>query len=321
MLRLMAHTDNQSKNTYLVAETIIVFILISFLAVLLWQIPMPAYLHWLLYVPLLLFQGLWFYRFYIVGHEASHRKLFIDNRLKNDFWGSIVLLPIMTPITIYRKIHMFHHGFNRKDEHTSALDTFVSKEKPGKLKTAYYYAVWYISTFCGGFFIHSLVSVVLFLFIPPSVSVKISPAFKGWTMKDQLQSVLLFALGVALHVSVYMLLGKDVYLYTLGYPMLSFAWVLSLLVYIFHYDTTMGDEVRYNVRSVGHVPVMSWVLMNFNEHATHHQYPNIPWYQLPEKSTPLPEAYKGRNQNTYSFFKAILNQLKGPNIVHEHHHS
>jgi fatty acid desaturase len=310
---------NKKRNTALVAETIIVFVLVSLLAVLVHHLPVSKTLQWVIYGPLLLFQGLWFYRFYIVGHEASHRKLFTDNRSKNDFWGSIILLPIMTPITIYRKIHMFHHGFNRKDHHTSALDTFVTKGKPTLLKKIYYHTLWYLSIFCGGFFLHSLISVILFLFIPPSVSIKISPAFKGWTMRDQLKSILLFSLGVLLHVGVYYLLGKDIYLYTLGYPMLSFAWVLSLLVYIFHYDTTVGNEVRYNVRSVERVPVVSWVLMNFNEHATHHQYPNIPWYELPEHRTPLPAGFSSRNQNTWNFFKAILNQLKGPQIVHEEH--
>jgi fatty acid desaturase len=60
--------------------------------------------------------------------------------------------------------------------------------------------------------------------------------------------------------------------------------------------------------------------MNFNEHATHHQYPNIPWYELPEKRKALPEPYLTKNQRTRNFFRAILNQLKGPNIVHERHH-
>jgi fatty acid desaturase len=308
------------RNVILIIETLTVFVVISILAVLLHSLPMNEMLRYLLYGPLLLFQGLWFYRFYIVGHEASHKKLFPQNERKNDFWGTIVLLPIMVPINVYRKIHYFHHGFNRKDVHTSALDTFVVKKEPSQLRKIYHYAVWYLSVFFGGFFLHSLVSVVLFLFIPPQISTKISPAFKNWTIRDQLKAIVLFAIGVLLHVSVYYFFGKEIYLYTLGYPMLSFAWVLSLLVYIFHYDTTIGDQVRYNVRSVRRVPVMSWILMNFNEHATHHQYPNIPWYELPQKHRELPVEFDERNQQTRNFFVAILNQLKGPNIVHDHHH-
>ena len=314
----MHDSKNLVINTRLVIETIGVFIIISLLAVGVSHLPLQKEAKFFVYLPLLTFQGFWFYRFYIVGHEASHGKLFRDNKTLNDVWGSVILLPLMVPITIYRKIHMFHHGFNRKDHHTSALDTYVVKGKPSILKKAYYYIVWYISVFMGGFFIHSLVSILLFLFVPVSISRKISPAFNNWTWKDQVRSIVLFSLGVLLHAGVYVLLGSKIYLYTLGYPMLSFAWILSMLVYIFHYDTTTGTGVRFNVRSVKRVPVFSWILMNFNEHATHHQYPNISWYELPEKSTPLPHDYNSRNQNTWSFFRAIVNQLKGPTIVYEH---
>jgi fatty acid desaturase len=300
------------KNEYLLLETTGVFLAASTISVLCKMHNLAWYFHF----PLLFFQGLWFYRFYIVGHEASHKKLFADNLTKNDFWGSIILLPLMTPINIYRKIHFFHHGFNRKDAHTSALDVYETRHKPNIFIKMYYYALWYISIFFGGLFIHSLISVILFLFIPPSLSVKISPAFKGWDWSDQIKAILLFTLGVGFHLIVYFWGGKTIYLYTLGYPMLCFAWILSLLVYVFHYDTTMGSETRYNVRSVDKIPFFSWLLMNFNEHATHHQHPNIPWYELPEKKTPLPEKFHQQNQNTTNFFKAILNQLKGPTIVY-----
>ncbi len=304
-------------NVYLVAETLGVFVLLSAASVLLHRAGAPLWLQ----LPVLLFQGLWFYRFYIVGHEAAHKKLFPHSKKANDFWGCAVLLPLMTPINIYRKIHYFHHGFNRADHHTSALDTFVTRRPLTPLRRAWYYGLWYISIFGGGLFIHSLVSVVLFLAMPVAVSIRISPAFKGWTIRDQGRAILIFALGLGLHLGVYFLGGRDVYLYSLGYPMLVFAWLLSLLVYIFHYDTTTGPQTRYHVRSTRPVPVLSWVLMNFNEHATHHQYPNIPWYELPQKRAPLPAEFHARNQPTGSFLRAVLQQLKGPTIIYapKHH--
>jgi fatty acid desaturase len=305
------------KNVNLILETILVFIINSFLVITIFTTIKTDSLKWFLYLPLLLFQGLWYYRIYIVGHESAHKKLFKNNKRLNDIMGTLVLVPIFVPITIYRKIHYFHHGFNRKDEHTSVLDTFVVKGKFIKIKKFYYKVIWFLSVFCGGFFIHSLISVLLFLFMPPRIAKKISPAFVGWTYIDQLKSILLFGLGVLFHITFYFYAGKQNYLLVLGYPLLSFAWVLSLLVYIFHYDTTIGNEVRFNVRSVSKVPIFSWILMNFNEHATHHQFPNIPWYELPEKRKQLPEFYESKNQNTKNFFRAIVNQLKGPKIYHE----
>ena len=305
------------RNIYLIIETIIIFFINGCLAMLIFNHVEVINLRWLLYVPVLLFQGLWLYRIYIIGHETAHKKLFPKSLQINDFMGSLVLLPLLVPINIYRKIHYFHHGFNRKDEHTSNLDTFVVKGKFKSAKTVFYYIIWYLSIFCGGLFLHSLISVILFLFIPPQLAVKISPAFKGWRWKDQFKAITLFGIGIAIHYGTYYFFGLETYLLFLGYPMLSFAWVMSFLVYVFHYDTTIGEQVRYNVRSVRQVPVISWILMNFNEHATHHQYPHIPWYELPSKRKALPQEFSEKNQNTWSFFRAVLNQLKGPHIVYK----
>jgi fatty acid desaturase len=304
-----------SKNIQLIIETTLVFTGMSFLSVYIHQFQFEnKFLKWFFYTVLLLFQGLWFYRLYIIGHEASHKKLFKKSNLTNDVFGSFFLMPLVTPINIYRKIHMFHHGFNRKDDDTSALDTFTTN-KITLLKKVYFYTVWYVSVFFGGLFIHSLVSVILFLFIPPSISKKISPAFNGWTWYDQFKAIALFGMGIGFHYLVFYHFGIDVYLWVLGYPLLSFAWILSILVYIFHYKTTVGKDVRFNVRSVNKLPFFSWVLMNFNEHATHHQYPNIPWYDLPVNRIELPSEYAKKNQNTWNFFIAIMQQLKGPRII------
>lgn len=306
-----------SRNRWLLFETIAVLLLLSAAAWKLFELraEVPALIY--AYPFLLLFQGLWFYRLYIVGHEAAHRKLVPGKRTLNDVLGSLALLPLMVPVTVYRKIHYFHHGFNRLDPHTSMLDTYVIKGNPTKWKIGKAYVLWYLSVFFGGFFLHSLVSVFLFLFLPPSAGRQISPAFRNWTWKDQLQSIALFLLGLGLHIAVYLLGGLSFYAAVLGFPMLAFAWVLSLLLYIFHYDTSHGKEVRYHVRSTAPVPVLSWVLMNFQEHATHHQHPEIPWFELPEKRSPLPEDYAARNRSGLSFFRAVVQQLKGPNLVYE----
>jgi fatty acid desaturase len=303
-----------SVNTRLIIESVTVFLLLAIAAYSI-HIYLTGWVRYACYIPVLLFQGLWLDRFYIIGHEAAHKKLFPGNLKKNDFWGSVILLPLMVPMPIYRKIHQFHHGFNRHDDHTSVLDTFVTNRNPGPVLKAYYYTLWFVAVFLGGFFLHSLISVLLFLFVPVSLSIKISPAFKGWRWSDQIRSIAGFTLGVGLHVGVYYFAGADAYLYALGYPMLAFAWIWSMLVYIFHYKTTVGEETRYNVRSLNRNFFFSWVLMNFNEHATHHQYPNIPWYELNEKKKPLPEQYS-HNQNVSTLWQAIAQQLKGPRIVY-----
>ena len=83
---------------------------------------------------LVLAQGFWLHRLYVVAHEASHGKLWPASRRINDALGQILLLPLLLPLRIHRKIHAFHHGHNRRDFETSALDTFVVHGRCGPLR-------------------------------------------------------------------------------------------------------------------------------------------------------------------------------------------
>ena len=69
-------------------------------------------------------QALCLYRLYVVAHEAVHRKLFPHTPWLNELAGALMLAPIGAPLAIYRKVHAFHHGSNRKDDHHAALDHF-----------------------------------------------------------------------------------------------------------------------------------------------------------------------------------------------------
>lgn len=261
-------------------------------------------------------QGCWFHRLYLVGHEAVHRKLYPDALRTNDLVGQLVLAPLLVPLPVYRAIHRFHHGHNRRDHRTSALDTFVVPPGAGPLRRALARLIWFAAVFAGGFFLHSLISVVLFLLLPLAIARRVSPAFEGWTTTLRLRSLAAFAVGVGVHTAVVASFGVDGWILTLGLPFLAFAFVYSLFVYIYHYDTSYGAPVRYNVRSLRPNPVISWWLLHFNEHATHHSDASIPWYQLPRARVTLPPEYAD-NQRVTTFAAAILQQLRGPRIVVE----
>ena len=277
-----------------------------------------AWLRWGVYPLVLLAQGLWLDRIYIVGHEATHRKLFPKNRPANELAGILFLMPLAVPLQVFRKIHVFHHGFNRRDEHTASLDTFVTRKPPTRLKRIFYHALWLVGVFGSGYFWHSLGSIVIFLFLPTRVATRISPAFKNWTERDRAIAWGEFLLGVGFHLTFYFIGGWRFWLVGLALPMLVFAWIWSLLVYIFHYDTSIGKEVRFNVRSLDRNWFFSWLLMNFNEHTTHHAYPNLPWYELPAQKQELPARFAS-NQNVRTVRQAVWQQIKGPRIGYEPH--
>ena len=300
----------------LLCESLFVFLLLA-AATLLVDRGYPAQLaspRTPLLIALVLLQGCWLHRLYVVAHEASHGKLWPGNRRGNDLLGQLLLLPLMLPLRIHRKIHAFHHGHNRRDLETSALDTFVVRGQASRARRLGYQLLWYLAVFAGGFFLHSLISVLLFLLMPLSLARRISPAFKGWRRRDQVRSLISFGLGLGLHLAVGLSLGARGWALLLGLPMLAFAWVYSLLVYIYHYDTGYGPAVRFHVRSLEPNRVASWWLLNFNEHATHHRDPKLPWYLLPQHRAPLPPEH-AQNQNVETIAGAILAQLRGPRIV------
>ncbi|MBX3142847.1 MAG: fatty acid desaturase [Trueperaceae bacterium] len=313
----MEPTRHTTVTARLVIETVILIVASAYAAVYLGGRLQETRLWLLAYIPLLLFQALLFQRLYIIGHEASHRKLVPKNLLWNDILGQIMLLPILIPVRIYRQVHMFHHGFNRKDHHTSALDVFVSPWPVTPLVRAFYSVLWYLGVFAGGYFLHSIASVIIFLFVPTRHAVKVSPAFKRWSNRDRIAAWLqLLACGLFV-VALGWLLGWQAWRYVWLYPFMAFAWVWSLLVYVFHYQTTLGEHTRYNVRALEQHWLYSWMLLNFNQHASHHMYPNIPWYQLPERKQELPAVFAEKNQNARSYWQAVMQQLRGPTVVYD----
>ena len=265
----------------------------------------------ILLVPVIVAQGLWLYRFYAIGHEASHHKLF-DHPFLNDATGSSFLTWFWAPVTIFRHIHYFHHGANRRRAGIATLDTFVISNPKWR---PLYNASWYLSVFGTGFFWHSFISILLFLFLPTNIGKKISPAFNGWTSKKRTLSLVEFAICLAVHGTVVGTIGWWGWTLLLGFPILTFAWVWSAMLYIYHYDTTIGKRVQYNVRSLPNHWLLSRLLLNFNHHSVHHHNPSIPWYDLPNHKDPGPEGIRMQNQKVHSVSEAILFQLRGPRIV------
>lgn len=305
----MAYTHG-TRTLLLLGETLAILALLAATtgAALLWA---PSSVRWPIICLLTLMQGLWFDRLYTVAHEAVHQKLLPGRSRLNDALGSALMLPLVAPFTIYRKIHGFHHGANRRDEASAALDHMrlpagASERRRGALR-----ALWIFYVFGGGFFLHTLATILIFLIVPSRTAVRISPVFRAWPPRLRRRAWAEFVGGIGLHVLVGLVFGWTAWLALLGLPMLVFAWFWSMMLYIYHYRTSVGSDVRHNVRSLPRQPFFSWLLLNFNEHATHHRDPTIPWYELPARRYALPPSH-APNNDVATLAGAILQQRKGP---------
>jgi len=253
-------------------------------------------------------QGGWLHRLYTAAHEAVHGKLVRGRPWLNDLIGQLLLLPLLTPLRIYRHIHRFHHAYNRHDERTSALELFRVRhpERPTTRFAAT--VVWWMAVFGGGFLLYSLASVLLFLLLPKGVAQRLSPAFDGWSGRDRARAIGAWSMGVAVHAALAAVLGLRGWMLALGAPMLVFAWLYSLIMYVYHYDTAIGGAPADRVRSLRAGRLFAWWLLNFQEHATHHARPTLPWYALPAHATQAPSERR-------SIASGVLAQLKGPRLV------
>jgi fatty acid desaturase len=274
-----------------------------------------ALVRWIAAGLVLAAQALWFERLYLVGHEAAHRKLVPGSGWANDLLGQLVLLPIGFPVTVYRTVHLFHHAANRRNAQDSALDVFAVRGPITRGVRVRCHALWYLGVFAGGFLLHSIASVVVFLCVPIRYARRISPAFLHWSMRLRLRSWAQLAGCAGLHAVVLTTAGTHVYLWVLGYPFLAFAWLWSLLLYAFHFGTTMGPQTRFHVRRVGGGRIVRWLMLNFTEHPTHHADPRLRWYQLRERRRELPAPFAAVNREAPSLWRAAFGQVAGPTVV------
>ncbi|MGC6507345.1 MAG: fatty acid desaturase family protein [Myxococcota bacterium] len=297
------------RNVIMLAETVFVFSALSGFSW--WAFEAQNTL--VLWIGIVL-QGVWFQRVYCVGHEASHQKLFPNYSKTNDLIGQLFLWLLLVPLPIFRKIHRFHHGSNRKDEGTSALDVYIVPKGASWLRRLIPHILWFAGIGLGGWFFHSLISILFFLFLPLKLAQKVSPAFKGWKRQDQLHSILAFALPILAHVVMCRWMGLSLWLTLYGYPFVVFAFVYSAQLYVYHYRTTLGPQTLFHARRLTGSKFISWWLLNLNEHDTHHQRPKVVWHQLPAAGRPLPSDF-AHNQNVNTFTQGLFQQLKGPTIV------
>lgn len=301
--------DHEKRTTRMLTETFGLLGLFALVGGLGWSTGSP-----LLLAAGAVLQGVWMQRLYVVGHEAAHGKLYPGEPRRNARWGQLALLPLLVPLPVFRKIHRFHHGANRRDPHTSALEVFVFPHD-GLPQRLYAWTVWLLAVLAGGWFWHSVVSILLFLALPTRMAEKVSPAFHGWSTSDRAKSLGVFFVALSLHLALGWLGGLHLWLALIGLPLAVFGWVYSVQLYVYHYDTTVGPAVTLHARRL-HGPGVSWWLLNLNEHDTHHRLPSVVWYALPDAGRPLPAPHD-TNQNTDSFLTGLVQQLRGPRIVVE----
>lgn len=241
-------------------------------------------------------------------HDSGHLVLFKERRL-NNLAGRLMSILFGSNFKLLQFGHNVHHGFNRTE--VDRTDIF-SKKTPRVFAGLFYYSKIFF-----GLYIGELLMPLLFLLPKPLIAKigalfllgkselhqKVYDQFTGSLLAGKNLRIIRFDTVILLahFAAVITLFGASWYLLAAFFGVRAF--MVSFLDNVYHYATPKDKDHSYNLALS---PFASRLLLNFNYHQVHHNYPNISWINLPELF----------NDNALHFDKrypaALVAQLKGP---------
>jgi len=202
---------------------------------------------------------------FVVIHECAH-KLVFRRKLPNILTAMFANLPLFVPGALsFQKYHLKHHAFQGVYE----LDADLPSRWEARLIG------------------HSVLGKALWLSLYPifqalrPIRIKEVPLFDRWTTANLVSQV-------GFDVAVYLLLGPKALVYlalslffSIGLHPLGARWIQR------HYVTTEGDQETFS-----YYGFLNALTFNVGYHNEHHDFPSVPWNNLPRIRAAAPEAYQ-----------------------------
>jgi sphingolipid delta-4 desaturase len=202
---------------------------------------------------------------FVVIHECAH-KLVFRRKLPNILTAMFANLPLFVPGALsFQKYHLKHHAFQGIYE----LDADLPSRWEARLIG------------------HSVVGKTLWLMLYPifqalrPLRIREVPLFDRWTTANLL-------IQVGFNVAVYLVLGPKALVYlalslffSIGLHPLGARWIQR------HYVTTEGDQETFS-----YYGFLNALTFNVGYHNEHHDFPSVPWNNLPRVRATAPEAYQ-----------------------------
>ncbi len=266
---------------------------------------LPHSLYWsVLLIPIVLLTN----TYWSLIHEAIHN-IFHPNRKVNDYAGRSMTILFGTSFYVAQYGHLMHHAFNRTEQDVDRTDVFeANKHHIVAFTIKYYFEL------LGGLFLAEIF-VPLLTWLPLAQLKKL--VNKLFAKQPQMLQIMHKRLLVP-HtlwmiridgVLMYLIYGLSFYCYgQQAWMLLVFLLVRGFMISFSnnlpHYGTQV-NEVRYALNLSMPLNVGK-IILNFNLHRTHHEYPHVPWHALPD----VFHSHDGHCDINY--FKQGLNQFKGP---------
>ena len=238
-------------------------------------------------------------------HDCTHMSFNPEKKINFGF-GRIMSIFFLSPFYLLRLGHLLHHRLNR-----TPIDT--SEANSGKF---YYYFRLSI-----GLFLQEL-SGNLLIFLPkkyiyqfakkqgnniPEIEKIILSNLKNRLMETNVTSTRIDAIFILLLIFITFWLYGEHWLILLA-SLTGRGFIVSVSDNSYHYNTKLN--LAKSGRNLYLPRLGELLILNFNLHNVHHNYPNVPWWQLPVYFKKLNASYD------LGYIKSALLQLTCPQFTY-----
>lgn len=259
--------------------------------------------------------GLSIVRLFVIYHDYMHHSILRKSKLANVLF-TIFGLYILTPKSVWKRTHDYHHNHNSK-LHTSSIGSYpiVTKEKflaAGKLEQRIYLLIRHPISFIFAYFFAFLYGICIRSFLS-------SP-------KRHSDSFVSMALHLGISICLITVFGWLTFFMTYLLPMMFAQGLGSYLFYAQHNfpGVTFKDKdgwtyINAAMNSSSHMKmnrVMNWFTANIGYHHIHHINHRIPFYRLPEVYQKIPalQNAKTTSLNPLEIFRCFQLKVWDPQL-------
>lgn len=219
---------------------------------------------------------------FVIIHECCH-KLVFRKKLPNTLTGLLANLPLTFPSYIaFARYHIKHHAFQGVYE----LDADLPYEWEAKLIG------------------HSIFGKALWLLFYPvfqalrPLRIKEMRMVDGWTLTNA-------ALNFGFDIAIWVLLGPKAFVYLLASLFFSIGLHPVGARWIQRHYVTAGD---YDQETFSYYGPLNKLAFNVGYHNEHHDFPSVPWNNLPKVYGAAPELY-GKLYSHQSWARLLMRFL------------
>jgi omega-6 fatty acid desaturase (delta-12 desaturase) len=271
--------------------------------------------HILIRISCSILEALLFTRMFVINHDYLHHAILKKSSLANLFF-TIYGLFVLTPKSIWKRSHDYHHKHNSK-LFTASIGSFpiVTKEKYLTLSTYerlnYLFIRHPLTIALGYIFAFNWGMVILSLFRSPS---------KHW------DSAISLVVHYGVIAIIWINLGFMASFLSVILPLIIGHALGSYLFYVQHNFPGTEFESKEGWTYIGAAMnstsflkmsrIMHWFTGNIGYHHIHHANSKIPFYRLPEAFNAMPEFQNPKTSTLHpkDIYKALILKVWDPEL-------